>query len=104
MTTADDPSNRNPGYFNDPESASEMARLLAQDRLITAGMGGLFSERFDLVGIHRLLDVACGPGGWALQVALRYPENEVVGIDISRTMIDYATAQAQLQGLDNASF
>jgi ubiquinone/menaquinone biosynthesis C-methylase UbiE len=104
MTTAGDPSNRNPGYFNDPESAAEMARLLAQDRLITAGMSGLFSERFDLAGIHRLLDVACGPGGWALQVALSYPEIEVVGIDVSRTMIDYATAQAQLQGLDNASF
>ncbi len=104
MTTAGEPSNSDPVYFNDPESAAEMARLLAQDRLITAGMGGLFSERFDLAGIHRLLDVACGPGGWALQVALRYPEIEVVGIDVSRTMIDYATAQAQQQGLDNVSF
>jgi ubiquinone/menaquinone biosynthesis C-methylase UbiE len=104
MTTAGESSNRNPVYFNDPESAAEMARLLAQDRLITAGMGGLFSERFDLVGIQSILDVACGPGGWALQVALRYPEIEVVGVDVSQTMIDSATAQARLQGLDNASF
>ena len=104
MTTAGEPSNRNPVYFNDPESAAEMVRLLAQDRLITAGMGGLFSERFDLASIHRLLDIACGPGGWALQVVFRYPEIEVVGVDVSRTMIDYANAQARLQGLDNASF
>jgi ubiquinone/menaquinone biosynthesis C-methylase UbiE len=104
MAAAGDPSNGDPVYFNDPESAAEMVRLLAQDRLITAGMGGPFSERFDLTGIHRLLDVACGPGGWALQVALRYPEIEVVGVDVSRTMIDSATAQAHLQGLDNASF
>ena len=104
MASTDDPSGSEGGYFNDPESAAEMARLLEQDRLITAGMGGLFSERADLTGIHHLLDVACGPGGWALQVARRYPEVEVVGIDISRTMIDYANAQARQQGLNNASF
>lgn len=104
MATTGDPSGSDAVYFNDPESAAEMARLLAQDRLITAGMGGLFSERFDLAGINRLLDVACGPGGWALQVALRYPEIGVVGVDISRMMIDYANAQARQQGLDNASF
>jgi ubiquinone/menaquinone biosynthesis C-methylase UbiE len=91
-------------YFNDPESGAEMARLLGQDRLITKGMGGLFSERFDLSGIHRMLDVACGPGGWALEVAFTYPEIEVVGVDISRAMIDYANAQARVQGLTNASF
>jgi ubiquinone/menaquinone biosynthesis C-methylase UbiE len=104
MTTIGDSSGSEAGYFSDPESAAEMARLLEQDRLITAGMGGLFSERADLTGIGRLLDVACGPGGWALQVARRYPEIEVVGVDISRTMIDYASAQARQQGLGNASF
>jgi cyclopropane fatty-acyl-phospholipid synthase-like methyltransferase len=104
MAAAGEPSNGNPVYFNDPESAAEMARLLAQDRLITAGMGGLFSERFDLAGIHRILDVACGPGGWALQVATSYPEIEVVGVDVSRVMIDSAAAQARLQGLDNVTF
>ena len=91
-------------YFNDPESAAEMARLLLQDRLITKGMGGLFSERSDLAGIHRVLDVACGPGGWALEVAFTYPEIEVVGLDISPPMINYARAQARVQGLDNADF
>ncbi len=104
MAATGDPSGSDAGYFNDPESAAEMARLLEQDRLITAGMGGLFSERSDLEGIHRLLDVACGPGGWALQVARSYPAIEVVGVDISRTMIDYANVQARQQGLNNASF
>ena len=32
-------------YISDPESGAEMARLIDQDRLITNGMGGLFSER-----------------------------------------------------------
>jgi ubiquinone/menaquinone biosynthesis C-methylase UbiE len=104
MATRGEPSNSENVYFNDPENVAEMARLLGQDRLITKGMGGLFSERFDLSGIHRILDVACGPGGWALEVALTYPEIEVVGVDVSRTMIDYANAQVRVQGLDNVRF
>jgi len=104
MATPDIPPKDENVYFNDPESGAEMARLLTQDRLITRGVGGLFSERSDLSGIHRILDVACGPGGWALEVAFTYPETEVVGLDVSRAMIDYARAQARIQGLDNAEF
>jgi len=104
MATSGNPPKDENVYFNDPESGAEMARLLAQDRLITKGMGGLFSERRDLSGIHRILDAACGPGGWALEVAYSYPEIEVVGFDVSRAMIDYARAQARVQGLDNADF
>jgi ubiquinone/menaquinone biosynthesis C-methylase UbiE len=104
MATSGTPPGDENVYFNDPESGAEMARLLAQDRLITQGMGGLFSERSDLAGIHRILDAACGPGGWALEVAYSYPEIEVVGFDISRAMIDYARAQARVQSLDNADF
>jgi SAM-dependent methyltransferase len=104
MATRGEPSNSDNVYFNDPENVAEMARLLGQDRLITKGMGGLFSERFDLSGIHSILDLACGPGGWALEVAFTHPKIEVVGVDVSRAMIDYANAQVRVQGLDNASF
>jgi len=105
MATPIDSSKSSNVYFNDPESGAEMARLLSQDRFITKGMGGLFSERSnDFSGIQRILDVACGPGGWVLEVAFAHPEIEVVGFDISQAMIDYANAQAQVQGLDNARF
>ncbi len=105
MTTPVDPPKSENVYFNDPNSGAEMARLLDQDRLITHGMGGLFPERGnDFSGIHRVLDGACGPGGWAMEVAFTHPEIEVVGFDISQEMIDYARAQARVQGLDNASF
>ncbi len=105
MTTSAGSSESGNVYFNDPESGAEMARLLDQDHLITKGMGGLFPERSNgFSGIHRVLDVACGPGGWALEVAFAYPEIKVVGFDISRAMIDYASAQAKVQGLDNTSF
>jgi len=105
MATPVDSSKSGNVYFNDPESGAEMARLLNQDRLVTKGMGGLFAERSnDFSGIQRILDVACGPGGWVQEVAFEHPEIEVVGFDISRAMIDYANAQAQVQGLDNARF
>jgi len=82
-----------------------MVRFIDQDRLVTNGMGGLFPERSnDFSGIQRVLDGACGPGGWALEIAFTHPEIEVVGFDISQAMIDYANAQARVQGLENASF
>ncbi len=105
MTTPVDPPKNENVYFNDPNSGAEMARLLDQDHLITSGMGGLFPERSnDFSGIHWVLDGACGPGGWAMEVAFAHPEIEVVGFDISQAMIDYALTQARVQGLENASF
>jgi len=105
MTMSSDPLKSGNVYFNDPDSGAEMVRLLDQDRLITQGMGGLLPERSnDFSGIQRVLDVACGPGGWAQEVAFAHPETEVIGFDISPAMIDYAHMQAQVQGLHNASF
>ena len=105
MTMPDEQAKGRNVYMSDPESGAEMARLIDQDRLITNGMGGLFPERSnDFSGIHRLLDGACGPGGWALETAFKHPEIEVVGFDVSQAMIDYANAQARVQGLENASF
>jgi SAM-dependent methyltransferase len=91
-------------YFLDPESAAEMARLNNQDLIVTKGMGGLFPEISDPSRIQSVLDVACGPGGWAQEVAFAYPHIEVVGFDISEAMIEYANMQARIQNLKNASF
>ncbi|HTK05540.1 MAG TPA: class I SAM-dependent methyltransferase [Ktedonobacteraceae bacterium] len=92
-------------YFIDHESGAEMARLLDQDRTFTRAMGGLLVERDDdFTGIERVLDVGCGPGGWVQEVAFAHPKIEVVGIDLSKTMLAYARAQAQVQHLDNALF
>src|SRR5713226_4502678 len=74
-------------YVFDPESPAEMARLINQGRQLTQAMGGLFVGMPDTSGLHNVLDVACGPGGWVLDVAFAHPEIEVAGIDISKTMI-----------------
>lgn len=51
-----------------------------------------------------MLDIACGPGAWALDVAQAFPQKRVTGIDISRMMVQYAKAEAREKGLYNASF
>jgi SAM-dependent methyltransferase len=91
-------------YVIDSESAAELARLMRQDHLLTTGMGGLFPERANLDGIHQILDIACGPGGWVLETAFQNPGKDVYGGDISQKMIAYAQGQAKIQGLSNAIF
>lgn len=93
-----------PGSFLDPNDPAETARLLLQDRMVTYSMHGLFPERSDLGDIHAILDVGCGPGGWALDVAHAYPDRRVVGIDISTTMVTYAQAHAIAGRLGNVQF
>lgn len=86
------------------ESSQEMAWLLNQDAILTKGMGHLFPENLDLSGVSSVLDVACGPGGWVLDVARNHPEFTVTGFDISEPMIDYARAHATARGLHNVHF
>ena len=104
MSTSNNTSHDDTTYFIDAENAAEMARLMVQDRLTTKAMGGLLPEQANLSAIHDILDIACGPGGWVLDVAQAYPEMQVTGIDVSKLMIEYAQAQARAQGVSNASF
>lgn len=99
-----DHNNEN-SYVIPTEHGSEMARLIDQDRTITRAMGGLFPPTLDLLEVRRVLDVACGPGGWARRVARELPDVEVVGVDISQNMIDYANAYVGVENLHrNARF
>ncbi|HWT29743.1 MAG TPA: class I SAM-dependent methyltransferase [Propylenella sp.] len=41
----------------------------------------------------RLLDVGCGTGSMALSLAERYPEREVVGIDVAEPYLQYAATR-----------
>jgi cyclopropane fatty-acyl-phospholipid synthase-like methyltransferase len=75
-----------------------------QDRLTTKAMGGLLPEQANLSAIHDILDIACGPGAWALDMAQAFPQKRVTGIDISRLMVEYAQAQAREKDLHNATF
>ena len=92
------------GYIMDAENAAEMARLMVQDHVITRAMGGVLSEQSDLSQAHRVLDIACGPGGWLFDLVTQYPHLQGVGVDISQLMMEYATSLASSQEISNVEF
>ena len=94
----------NTSYIIDAENAAEMARLIRQGRTVTQNTGTLFPVYINSSGIRRVLDIGCGPGEWAASVALVHPEIQVMGIDISQIMIEYANAQVQEQHMSNTTF
>jgi ubiquinone/menaquinone biosynthesis C-methylase UbiE len=91
-------------YLFETENASEVARLLERNAFFNKAIGGVFPERVNLDGITRILDIGCGPGGWAVDVANSYPSTKVVGIDISDTMINSARSEAKRHTLENVEF
>jgi len=92
MSEAGNSSQENTYIFN-AESAAEMNRLTMQDRLLTREMGGLLPQDVDPSTIHNVLDVACGPGEWVLDLASAYRHMEVVGVDLSEKMVNYANSR-----------
>lgn len=104
MTSPEQSPQQKNSYILDTESATEMARLMLQDRLINENAGGLFPEQGSLAGIDHILDIGCGPGGWALDVARSYREKVITGIDISDMMLAYAQEQKKTHGLTNIHF
>ncbi len=103
MDIVEQPASTN-GYVIDAESGAEVARLIEQDRFLNTSMGGPVSERDDVGSMQTILDLACGPGSWALEVAYYHPRLQVTGVDVSRGMIDFARMRARTQGLNNAHF
>jgi len=90
-----------PDSQQDRQQKEELLRLINQDRLVTALMGGVLPEQTEPGMFRRVLDVACGSGGWALEAAQTYPEMELVGIDLNPRMVKHARAQAAAQCLDD---
>ncbi len=98
-TNPDDPRRQYPStYFADRSNQEEMNRLIVQDRLVTAAMGGALPEQPDPTIFPRVLDVGCGTGDWLIEAAKTYPTmSRLVGVDVSTRVIEYARAQAQAE-------
>jgi SAM-dependent methyltransferase len=91
-------------YMIDTESGAEMARLIDQDRIVTRAMGGLLPPDFEPEEGKIILDLGCGPGGWAQEVAFQHPLLHIMGIDVSHKMIGYAQSFVSIQHLKNLTF
>jgi ubiquinone/menaquinone biosynthesis C-methylase UbiE len=88
-------------FVQDRSNQEEMDRLEIQDKMTTAGMGGVLPEQPDPTRFRRVLDVGCGTGEWLLETAKAYPTIEkLFGADISGKMVDYARAKAEAQQLN----
>ena len=85
-------------FVQDRSSEDEMIRLQIQDEMLTTSMGGVLPEQPDPERFQSVLDVGCGTGGWLIETARAYPHmSRLVGVDVSKRMIDYARAQAEAQ-------
>ncbi len=87
-------------YMFDIDDRRELARLGLQDNLFNEIIPRFPPLQFVPHQNTRILDVACGPGGWVLQVAQAFPETSITGVDVSSHMIQYARAQAEARKLD----
>ena len=84
----------------DRSNEEELTRLRIQDQLVTAGMGGVLPEQEDLSRFRCVLDVGCGTGNWLITLAQQAPTSSLlIGVDVSRRMIEYARDQAQAAGV-----
>lgn len=88
------------------EWGAETVRLVHLDQIIKQAMGGLLPdlppERVE--SLESVLDLACGPASWTLDVAQTYDPTLVTGLDASSAIVRYARAMAQVRGLDNVDF
>ena len=89
-------------FVQDKSSQDEMTRVRIQDQMITSMMGGVLPEQSDPTKFEYVLDVGCGTGGWLIEVARTYPNiKRLVGIDISKRMVDDARKLAKEQQVDD---
>lgn len=102
QTPAGNPE-RQSSYQVDAENVAEMARLMRQAHMLSQYLG-LFPQALDLSRMPSVLDIGCGPGEWVMEIARRFPKNQVTGIDISERMIAYARYTAQDHEILQARF
>jgi ubiquinone/menaquinone biosynthesis C-methylase UbiE len=104
MLTSEGSQEEHPdSYFvQDHENGEELTRVQIQDQMMTASMGGVLPEQSDPSIFGRVLDVACGTGGWLIETAKTYPSMSLLaGVDVNNKMIEYARMQAKAQGIED---
>ena len=100
MANPTEPYQERPSTYvvQDRSNPEELRRLQVQEQLITVALGGVLPEQPDPARFQDVLDVACGAGGWLIELSKTVPTiPHLVGVDISRHMIEAARAQAEAQ-------
>jgi SAM-dependent methyltransferase len=93
------------GYFiANGESPAETERLLQLHRCLARYLGDVAADLLGSSAGQQVLDIGCGGGDWALDLAQRFPSLQIVGIDISMTRISHARKLAVERGLEGTCF
>ena len=71
-----------------PKDEEEGSRLDLQHHLFKLAAGGLY--RAPLYQPRSILDVACGTGIWAREMAQHFPKAQVIGFDIDKSLPEKA--------------
>ncbi len=93
------PKDENFGFFTSP--------LYALFARAFPSMKSFYSFILDDISKYNfssLLDIGCGPGILDAEIASRFPERRILGIDPSKYMIRHALAIARKKGLKNLDF
>jgi trans-aconitate 2-methyltransferase len=61
-------------------------------------------SQLDLNGDERVLDMGCGDGKITARLASRVPKGKVLGIDLSRDMVDFAGGRYPRKTYSNLAF
>lgn len=90
--------------FQDAEYAERYAKSSLKKNKKIAGM---FTKWLAQQGFEegRILDVGCGPGDIAIEIASAFPRAKIVGMDLSEPMLKIAQSAAERAGVpDRVSF
>jgi SAM-dependent methyltransferase len=90
-------------YINNAESTGELSRLDHQAGLVIDAIGHLPHD-LRKIRFQKILDLGCGSGRWALDMAYQHPDAEVVGVDTSNILVEYARARAKTMKRRNLKF
>lgn len=80
------------------ESEGEISRLDLQHYLFRWEFGGDYAA--PLSAPQNILDVACGTGRWARDMARQFPQATVVGFDINQQQLEASLAEGAQNGTD----
>jgi len=86
------------------ETNAGVGRLFNLDLPALKKTGRVFPEQSDPSTIHRVLDVACGAGEWAVAATQASPQLQITGIDDSSELIASARTYARASRLDSVRF